>query len=91
MEQKTENKPKRPHAITLDGRIRASLTGVEKVVNSADTFINLVTSEGGLNIAGRDFKIEKFNIDDGTLVLAGVIDGIKYTAAKAPLLKRIFK
>lgn len=91
MEQKTDNKPKRPHSMTVEGRTKASLTGVEKVVNSADTFINLITSEGGLNISGREFKIERFNIDDGTLVLAGVIDAVKYTAAKAPLLKRIFK
>jgi len=91
MNEKNLGKPIKQHSFTLENRNKAIISGVEKVVNSADTFINLITSLGGLSIVGKGIKIEKLNLDDGSLQLSGTIDSIKYSAAKTPLFKRIFK
>jgi len=84
-------KVKLPHAINLEARSKAVLSGVENVLGASEEIVNLVSSEGTLSIFGKGLKIQKFNIEDGTLVLEGSIDSIKYAAVKAPLLKRLFK
>ena len=87
-----ETKPaSKPHTATIENRSRVTLNGIEKVINSSDEAINLLTSGGGLNISGKNLKIQKFNIDDGTLVLEGTVDSLRYSVMKAPLLKRLFK
>lgn len=90
-EKSIVNKPSKQHSIILEDRSKAIITGVEKVISSADTFINLVTTQGGLNIVGKDIKIEKLNLDDGSLQLSGNFDSIRYSVTKTPLIKRIFK
>lgn len=82
---------KKPHSIDLSNRKNGAITGVEKVISSCDTCLALATCEGGLTIAGANLKINKFNVDDGTLSFEGEINSLKYNAAKVPVLKRIFK
>ncbi|MCL2556414.1 MAG: YabP/YqfC family sporulation protein [Firmicutes bacterium] len=84
-------KAKLPHSITLQSRSKAILAGVENVLGASEEIVNLVTSEGTLSIFGKSLKIQKFNIEDGALVLDGIIDSIKYAAVKTPILKRLFK
>lgn len=84
-------KIKKIHSITIDSRRKGLVSGVDKVVSSCDTTIVLITSDGGLTIIGKELKINKFSIDDGALSFEGTIDTLKYTAAKTPLLKRLFK
>jgi len=84
-------KLKLPHTITLEARSKAILTGVENVLGASEEIVNLITSEGTLSLFGKGLKIQKFNIDDGSLSLVGTIDCIKYAAVKAPLLKRLFR
>lgn len=92
MEQKkNESTLKKQHTLEITSRNSGSLTGIEKVVSSCDTALVLVTSEGGLSIAGTGLKINRFNVDEGTLSFAGTVNSIKYSAAKVPMLKRIFK
>jgi hypothetical protein len=83
--------PKKPHGFTVDARARATVTGVEKVAYSCPTLLLLETSEGGLSIAGGNLKIDKFDADSGNLAFEGEITSAKYSAAKQPLLKRLFK
>ncbi len=89
MENKTA--AKKPHSITLENRKRAIMTGVEKVISSNENCIMLETSEGGLTIAGTGLKINKYDVESGQLTFEGVVNKMQYSAAKAPLLKRIFK
>lgn len=89
MENKTENK--KEHSVTMLNRAKISMTGIEKVVNSSPTQLNVISSEGALTILGKELKIEQFSVSDGTLELTGSLDSVKYMAAKTPVLKRIFK
>ena len=93
--KKERNEPaeknRKPHTLNIENREKGFLTGVEKVVSSNETTLLLETSAGGLQIAGSGLKINKFDMDSGTLVFEGTVTGIRYAAAKVPLLKRIFR
>jgi len=84
-------KLKIPHSIILQSRNKATLTGIENVLGASEEIVNLVTTDGTLSLFGKALKIQKFNIEDGSLILEGSIDAVKYAAVKAPLLKRLFK
>ncbi len=75
----------------MTDRKKASLSGVKKVDSSNATELILTTALGRLEIRGNELKIVKFDESSGDLSLTGNIDSIKYTGAKQPLIKRIFK
>jgi len=85
-----EKELKKPHNLTVDNRQRGQVTGVIRVIASNDTQLVLETTMGGLTILGADFKIIKFNADEGFLSYEGSTNSVKYTTAKLPLLKRMF-
>ena len=79
------------HSLELFSRSKVIMAGVENVASSTEELINLITSEGALEIRGKGLKIQKFNVQDGSLTIEGTLDSFKYAAVKAPILKRIFK
>ena len=79
------------HSITIQSRTHALISGVEKVVDSTNSQINIVTVDGGLCIKGTDLKINSFSVNDGNLSFEGVVDRLEYIGKKTPLLKRLFK
>lgn len=79
------------HSIAVTDRKKINMTGVSKVDGATDTEVSLTTCLGRLVVTGSELKIAKFDDSDGNLSLGGNVDGIKYTAAKVPLIKRIFK
>ena len=79
------------HSVNMTDRKKAVMTGVAKVDGATETQIDLTTALGRLIVTGTALKIAKFDDADGNLTLQGNIDGIKYAAARVPLLKRIFK
>ena len=88
MEKKNEQKP---HSFEVANRTSCAMTGIEKVISSSETLISIVSSCGAMEISGKQLKISKFDVSDGTLAFEGEIDCIKYSAPKVSLLKRIFK
>lgn len=89
--KKNETALKKQHSLEIASRKNGLITGVEKVVSSCDTSLVLSTSEGGLTVTGTGLKINKFSVEDGTLGFDGTVNAVRYSAAKVPLLKRIFK
>lgn len=87
----TSVKTQQSHSFSVVDRKKGSLTGVLKVDGSSDTELALTTALGRLVVIGSGLKITKFDEADGNLCFVGNIDCIKYTQAKQPLLKRIFK
>ena len=86
-----EKETKKQHTYTVSERASCCMSGVEKVISSSTNLIDLVTTCGEMEINGKNLKISKFNLDDGSLSFDGEIDSIKYSASRVPLLKRIFK
>lgn len=92
MEQKNNgNLAHKTHELHINCREKGSLNGMEKVISSCDTMLNLVSACGGLVITGENLKILQFNAETGELDFEGNVFSIKYSAPKKPLLKRIFK
>ncbi len=82
---------KRTHTITIENRSKAFLTGVNKVISSNESSLLLETSEGGLSVQGANLKISKYDMEAGTLSFEGSVNGLKYSAAKEPVLKKLFR
>lgn len=87
--------PSKPHAITLENRQRASLSGVSDVLSFNEQEVVLVTDGGDITLIGEGLHIARLNLDDGQLVVEGEIMGIEYGDAphqrKAGFLARIFR
>jgi len=79
------------HSLELFARNKVIMTGIENVTSSTEELINLITTEGALELRGKGLKIQKFNVQDGSLTVEGTLDSFKYAAVKAPILKRLFK
>ena len=90
MKEEPSEQPQKLHNITIENREHALISGVEKVVSANETSLLLKTGKGGLSITGSNLKINKFDIDSGTLCFTGTVNIIRYSGAKVPLIKRIF-
>lgn len=68
----------RKHNIHIEGRERATITGVEELESFNDEEIVLITGMGALTVAGEGMHIDKLNLDDGQLIISGYIDALDY-------------
>ena len=94
MSENTEKtKVKRASNVNIEQRKRINVSGVEEVVNISETFLTLITSSGALNVTGTGMRINKYNAEEGFLVVDGDIEGLRYAEAvtKGGLFKKIFK
>jgi sporulation protein YabP len=87
--------PARAHAITLENRRRAGITGVSDVLSFNEQEVVLVTDGGDISLLGEGLHIARLNLEDGQLVVEGEISGIEYGAApqqrRGGLLSKIFR
>lgn len=73
-----EKRAARPHAITIDERARAVVTGVEDVDSFNEQMIVLNTSAGAMTLVGEALHVSKLNLDDGQLVIEGRVLALEY-------------
>lgn len=66
------------HSLMLDGRARASVSGVMAVCCFNEQEIVMETSEGEIALLGERLHIEQLNLDDGQLEVTGEIAGVEY-------------
>lgn len=76
MEQ--ERKTAGAHMLTMEGRTRATLTGVIAVSCFHDREIVLETTEGEIAILGQRLHMGRLNLEDGQLDVTGEIAGVEY-------------
>ena len=83
--------PARLHSLTLEGRERLSLSGVEDVSGFDENQIVLTTAQGELSIRGQELHIERIDLEAGALELRGRIQELSYgEPARGGLLARLF-
>lgn len=91
-----QQKPARlkAHSVVMDNRERISVTGVNDVESFNDSEVVLSTEQGMLVVTGSMLHISRLNLDDGQLVLGGVIDTVEYDAAeqkRGGIFSRVFR
>ena len=83
-----------PHRVTLDGRDRLTVSGVEDVERFDEAEIVMNTAEGVLIVSGENLHIDKLSLDGGELHVDGRVDALSYEDAGLSrgggLLSRLF-
>lgn len=83
-----------PHSVSVDNREKMTIFGVNDVENFDEKVVSMNTSEGKLTVNGENLHIEKLNLDDGELIITGIISGMQYsdniTPSKGGFLSRLF-
>ncbi len=83
-------------SLTLENKEILNVTGVENVDNFNDEVVVLITNKGKLTIKGEKLNINKLNVDEGKLIVKGVINSLVYSEyegqrEKVSLVKKLFK
>ncbi len=66
------------HRITLEGREKLTVGGVEDVERFDESCIIMSTCAGTLIVTGQGLHIDKLSLDGGELHVDGHIDGLEY-------------
>lgn len=82
--------------MTMENRKKLMLTGVSEVVNFNDEQIMLNTNLGSLVIRGRDLKMNKLDVENGDIVIIGLINSCVYSGNedkhnKDSIISRLFR
>ena len=82
-----------PHRLTLDGRRRLTVSGVDEVESFDESAIRMTTKGGDLLVRGRGLHIEKLSLDGGDLLVDGTVDALIYQEPEeaASFLSRLFR
>ena len=80
------------HRVTLEGRDRLVVSGVEDVDRFDENEIVMNTSEGTLVVTGENLHIDKLSLDGGELHVDGRVDALSYEDAgpRGGLFSRLF-
>jgi sporulation protein YabP len=76
------------HDVLIKSRKRMEMTGISDVSSSDDGEIVVQTGNSGVSIEGENLKIEKFNSENGELILNGSINGMFYYSKKVTKKKK---
>ena len=82
--------------LSLENRKRLNLSGVLEVVSFNEDIIMLNTILGSLTIKGEGLKMNKLDVQNGDVVMIGMINSFAYTNKeskkdKESILSRLFK
>ena len=72
------------HRITLEGREKLTVDGVEDVERFDESCIIMSTCAGTLIVTGEGLHIDKLSLDGGELHVDGRIDGLEYEEEHLP-------
>ena len=85
----------RPHSLTLDGRQKAVITGVEEVDSFNEQMVVLATTAGTLTLLGEQLHVSRLNLEDGQLLVEGEIAALEYDersrSGRGTLFSRLFR
>lgn len=87
---------KTTQSLMLENKELLNVTGVDGVDNFNDETVVLITTKGKLTIKGQKLNISKLNVEEGKLVVKGVINSLIYSdyegqKEKISLVKKFFK
>ena len=78
--------------LTLINRNNLAISGVEKVIGANETCVHLVVSGDNMCVEGVNLHVSKLDVEQGVIVLDGVVSSIRYSNGKKQnLFKKMFK
>lgn len=69
----------RGHSIFIETRENCVVNGVEEVVSFDESGVCMQTPCGLLEIFGEGLHISKLNLEDGQVIVRGVVNGVEYS------------
>lgn len=85
----------RSHGLTLEGRQKAVISGVEAVDSFNEQMVVLATTSGTLTLLGEQLHVSRLNLEDGQLLIEGEIDALEYDersrSGRSSFLSRLFR
>jgi len=96
MEVKKQPIENKKSTITLENRSRLVLSGVVEVICFDDKVIILDTTLGALTIKGQDLKMQKLDVQNGDVIIVGLINSCVYSTMqskkeKDSIIARLFR
>ena len=87
-----ESTQPKSHLLSLQGREKLSLTGVEDVSGFDESLIVLSTALGALTVRGEGLHIDRIDLDAGQLEVRGKVQELSYDepAPSGSLWQRLF-
>lgn len=82
------------HSVRLEYREKAYVTGVDDVDSFNEHEIHMITSAGRFSITGTDLHITNLNLDEGQVIVEGLIGTTSYDdeeEARGSLFSNLFK
>ena len=76
--EESQRAPARWHSLSLEGRDKLSITGVDDVSGFDEGLVVLSTAQGELSIRGQELHIERIDLDSGILELHGRVQELSY-------------
>ena len=76
--EETPRAPARWHSLSLEGREKLSITGVDDVSGFDEGLVVLRTGQGELTVRGRELHVEHIDLDSGMLELRGHVQELSY-------------
>ena len=81
------------HNVIIENREKISITGVLSVEEFDETNVMCMTNNGGVSVKGDNLHVEKLDLENGELVISGMIYDLEYNDAhkKGSFFARLFK
>lgn len=86
-----------PHGqnIAVENREKVVFSGVKDIGAFTEEQVQLSTIKGTVVVKGTDLKVQKLDVDDGNVIITGMINSLAYTdkgeKKEKNLLGKIFK
>lgn len=77
--------------LVLEGRKKLLVSNVSSVDGFGEQFIKITINQTKVLISGENLKVVSYNQENGNFIAEGIINEIKYSYKKQPILKRLFK
>ena len=77
------NAPGQSHALALENRKKAALTGVSEVLAFDENQVVLMTDCGEIALSGEGLHVTRLMLEEGQLTVEGKIDSVFYTQRPA--------
>jgi len=94
METRKENKEEKHSSATIEDRKRLIITGVIEVIKFNEDQINLNTFLGSLVIRGESLKMNKLDVQNGDVMVTGLVNSLIYSGGakdNESIIAKLFK